>query len=175
MKRLAPIAGLLIVFLSGCAWGGGRAGRADRFEAALGGAEPPEDFVVALTVLGDPSGAGGRSRPGLRAARYVVEADGVLRAAIGQGVTPSTFPPMTRTLDDGQIRDLWRLASAAAQQPGEVIANPDLFQGGPGSAVLYLSAGGTRRARAVSLGDPAIAGLADELARLAWIRTDGPR
>lgn len=73
---------------------------------ALG--SPPSDFTVALTVLVQTNrrNVAAIPRPE-RPARFVMEADWVLRAYSGPAVTDAAFPPETRQLTAAQVQDLW--------------------------------------------------------------------
>ncbi len=68
-----------------------------------GETRPPEDFALAVTVMGEE----GTTNWLLQPARFVVEPDGVLRAATGAGVGPSVYPPRTRRLTQAQMNDLY--------------------------------------------------------------------
>lgn len=77
--------------------------------------EPPQDFSLAVTVLRPiPLGAlinarTDAERPTVeRPARYIIEADAILRAAVGYGASENTFPPETRQLTVIQYNQLWR-------------------------------------------------------------------
>src|SRR5438105_14278814 len=60
--------------------------------------ERPADFTLAATVL-SPGSVDAKKLPrSLRPGRYIVEADGVLRAATGPGATTTTYPRRTRQL-----------------------------------------------------------------------------
>lgn len=75
---------------------------------------PPEDFWLSVTVTGPELGRGGISAyealpRALRPARYVLEADHVLRAAVGPGARDESFPAETRRLTSAEIAQLYRL------------------------------------------------------------------
>lgn len=65
----------------------------------------PEDFTVAVTVH-NPDAPAGTPRH-LRPARFVLEADSVLRWS--PGATPRGFPPPIRTLTPAQHTEIWAL------------------------------------------------------------------
>jgi hypothetical protein len=80
---------------------------------ALGDPPPqtrPRDFVLAATILAPQRATPATGLPrSLQPARYIVEADGCLRAAIGPGSDEKTFPPRSRQLTPRQADQLWRL------------------------------------------------------------------
>lgn len=47
----------------------------------------------------------------LEPARFVIEPDGVLRAATGAGVGPTVYPPRTRRLTDPQVREVYNIVT----------------------------------------------------------------
>ena len=118
----------------------------------------------------------------LRPARYVIESDAVLRAAVGYGASEKTFPPETRQLTRAQMADLWReLRDSAMVDPGHparVGRLPDLEDfsretEGRGGYSISFSVEGERRILAIDEADPAAADareLVAHLAELAWIR-----
>ncbi|MBX9640536.1 MAG: hypothetical protein K2X97_12625 [Mycobacteriaceae bacterium] len=78
---------------------------------------PPADFSLAVSVI-SPQGLRTRNLlPHQRAARYIVEPDWVLRAAVGRelsrvtwmspGGADRTLPGFTRQLSQGQMERLW--------------------------------------------------------------------
>lgn len=143
--------------------------------------QPPADFVLSVTILG-PAGTAAEvdatPRP-LRPARYLVEPDGVLRAAIGPGATPRVYPGETRRLTDAQVRRLWRLTAVSGLlDEGTLtrIDNTEIFfpSRDRSTALLYVKHGGVNSHHAVRLpvGDAesrAVTTLIDHLAELAWI------
>lgn len=88
-----------------------------RSEVAQRAAEAPEvptDFSLAITVIAPPRGA---VQPatlprGLRPARYILEADGTLRVALGAGATRATYPPPTRIINDARRAEVWSRSKA---------------------------------------------------------------
>lgn len=161
----------------------------------------PRDFELAVTVLsppvakagvdeeelmdeagqfGPPPPSGPRLPRSLRPARYIVEADGVLRVAEGEGAKTTTFPLETRQLSSRQFDALWRqlrqtnlLASgnpARIDAPEDAVRSPDRTV-----ALIYTSYESQRVTLRVLLdrrSEDAIAAerLVDRLAELAWIR-----
>ena len=158
---------------------------------------PPDDFVLGVTVYAQPSESpiAGRVDPslprGLQPGRYVIEADGVLRAATGPAADPSVFPPRTRQLSAAQMDEVWRLtrdagvfaAASLASEPSDqsaslsvAVGSPVLYEPPPEhvTALIEAFAAGERGTRAFILdGDsPSAHGagaLTDYLADLAWI------
>lgn len=107
----------------------------------------PQSFTLGVTVVGE----GVANDPALRPARYIVEADGLLRAAVGPGSTPSTFPPVTRRLNDAQVTALWAMVETAGilKDPDPArIGNPELVEPRRGDTVVVVSARADRLSRA---------------------------
>ncbi len=143
--------------------------------------EAPEDFALSITVISPASAEApidDLPRP-QRPARYVVEPDGVLRAAIGPGATPRVYPRQTRRLDAGQVQRLWRLVGETGLlEPTTLtrIDNTETFfpQRSRPTALVYIRQQGAGSHFAVRLpvGDAesaAVGQLIDELAELAWV------
>jgi len=163
--------------------------REARTEAALLADHPPGDFWLGVTVLRPiPLGAiiNARTEPANstipRPARYVVEADAILRVAVGYGATEKTFPPETRQLTAQEFADIWQTLRASAlvdpDHPGRTGKLPELeefsrdTQGRGGYSVSFCIAG-DRRILAIDEASPAAADarrLVDQLAALAWIK-----
>lgn len=144
-------------------------------------AATPSDFWISLTVAG-PSRAGGVSATprAMRPARYVMEPDRQLRAAVGLGASEASFPPALRRLSDEQVARLWRIVDAAG------FMGPDHASRAKGMIVfetlpektmyaLNIFAQGERRQLLIDGEDPAAPGrdaarrLADTLAELSWL------
>jgi hypothetical protein len=179
------------VGLGGCA-----RSRADRVEAALMNDQPPADFWLAVTVLRPvPLGAliNARTEPERstvpRPARYVVEADAILRVAVGYGATERTFPPETRQLSAEQVRSLWQsLRASELTDPGHpnrtgklpTLEEFSVVTEGRGGYSLSYSVEGERRILAIDEAAPAAKearALVEQLAGLAWIaprKADAP-
>lgn len=68
-----------------------------------GDTRPPQDLALAVTVMGEEGVRG----VVLESSRFVIEPDGVLRAATGEGVRPGVYPPRTRRLTTAQVNDLY--------------------------------------------------------------------
>jgi hypothetical protein len=140
----------------------------------------PADFALGLTVYSPARLAEDvRSLPrALRPARYVLEADHLLRVAIGSGATPTTFPPATRQLDDEQVQRLWsllRLSGVLDPDATVAIANVETYmpRHDRTTAVMSVTNTGKRRAVRVVLDRSTrqailIEQLTDKLAELAW-------
>jgi hypothetical protein len=140
----------------------------------------PSDFVMAATVF-SPARLSGADLPrSLKPARYVIEADGVLRAATGSAADATTFPGQTRQLTPGEFDSLWRLLRESGlldsnsplrvPDPETLVRAPDRT-----TALIYVSYGGERRTLRVPLdrvGEGALATerVVDRLAEWAWVR-----
>jgi hypothetical protein len=183
MKRLV----WCLVLAATCGLGGCAGGDA-RFERAIASAEPPADFALSATVLrpvplawaagvrvaGAPTGAADRP------ARYIVEADSVLRAAIGHGALDPTYPPRTRQLTRAQREQLWReLAETPlvdADHPARAGRAPSIDEaseasGGKTTWVIEFSAAGRRQTLVIHEGGEGEAEarrLVESMSRLAW-------
>ncbi|RMH26729.1 MAG: hypothetical protein D6692_08705 [Planctomycetota bacterium] len=137
----------------------------------------PSDFTLGLTVFGPVTET---ARPGQHPARYLLEPDGWLRAAVGPGANQTVHPTLTRWLDAPARDALWAMARGAGLGGDGVtqIDSPERFDPPAGRRVylIELTAGGRRYSAAVSEGDPAagpLAAIADRLAGLAWV-SPGP-
>lgn len=148
--------------------------------AAAPPVERPADFVLAATVHAPANAAEAQLPRSLRPARYVVEVDGSLRAAIGHGSGEQTYPPITRVLTPRQADQLWRLVRDSGlldpAHPGRVgdpasIPRP----GNRFTALIWISYADQATALRVPLdrspewGLPAEQ-LIDRLADWAWVR-----
>lgn len=180
MKRFGLVAS--VAFAAWGVWGGAGC-------AADGEPEPapavafdaqPADFSIAVTVLAPRGAAAGALPRARRGARYIVEPDGVLRAAVGPGADDEMFPPQTRRLTARDVRRLWALTQDAGvlapDHPGRAAARDEVFVPVDRSvAYIEYTAGGRRDCVRINLdrADESAIGaeeLVDELARLAWQR-----
>lgn len=174
MRWITPIVLVLGLALF---WGG----CAGSPEPAPTGDDPPADFVLSVIVYPGPEEEGDEPLPrALRPGVFIIEADGQLRAARGEGAGPGVFPPPTRRISVQERGRLWRLLRDL-----EVLRDdhPDRLPRAAGYeppgdrpvAQITVTAAGTRHALAVPLGrdDPdAVAAerLTDRLAELAGVR-----
>jgi hypothetical protein len=141
--------------------------------------ERPEDLAVAATVFSPrvplPEDTLPRS---LRPARYIIEADGVLRAA--EGASAPAFPPRVRQLTPRQADQVWRLVRDSGLldegNPAR-LSDPETASrsGDRTTAMVFASYGGQRTTLRVLLdrsSQDAIAAerLVDHLAELSWVR-----
>lgn len=171
---LAALFGLIAL------WTGGCAGNATPAPAAARGVDYPQDFSLSVTVMtpGRETDASGRDlsfgqdladRPG----RYIVEPDGLLRAATGAGATTRVYPPRTKYLTDRQMADLWNRLEWI---------RPDLQIGDPGedtpirtshsTAIIHISANGRRTTKVANLEEDTWAkSLVRTLGEHAWLST----
>ncbi|MBX3386322.1 MAG: hypothetical protein KF768_07110 [Phycisphaeraceae bacterium] len=223
-RALAPLAAAIALTLAllsaapGCA-----SAAAARFDAAAQRETPPPDFQLGLTVQAPLSRLGARAvitpaRDGQpatqtfvtntpygqrgvaniplshRPARFVIEADWILRAAVGYGASETVFPPNTRQLNASDISALWSALRDAGlldpDHPAIVSAPPEPEQAfGRTHYVLSYQVAGVRRTlvfdaglpptasppspttTAASTVDPdaqAVRGVLEQLAALAW-------
>ncbi|MEN0019974.1 MAG: hypothetical protein AAF747_03715 [Planctomycetota bacterium] len=172
MVLTLAVMALLAAVLTGCAGGARTTGTAAAFGTV------PRDFSLGVTVFeaelrpGESLSFEDRARAE-RPARYVIEADGVLRTAVGDSATPGSFPRITRRLDETQLERVWQLAQTTGVLDGagriENVNTFDPRRDRPIAAV-YVQADELRRHAALDLAtDDAAYRLVDELARLAWI------
>jgi len=144
--------------------------------------KPPADFGVSVTVFAPGVRRAGEAGPTRTAAttpaRYIVEPDGTLRAAVGAGATPTTFPPIVRRLSDRQRQRVWWLTVATGAHdpaPADRIDSPEtyrpVFDEGDGAvALITVSWLGGRASQADPVtGGSAAEELTAELAGLAWV------
>ncbi len=178
MKRLGNLAAGAAVMVFGLVGAGCSSGTP---KAAVPDAMP-EDFGVAVVVYSpelDATIVGGMPRA-MRPARYIVEPERTLRAAVGAGADVETFPPATRQLDEGQVEALWRVVKqggfAREDHPREV-PNEMAYQAGFGRPVALITVTHSRRRQTAAI--PLDAGdadaqaallLVDQLAEWAWVR-----
>jgi len=141
--------------------------------------ERPADFVLAATVYSPRSMEKARLPRSLKPARYIIEADGVLRAAVGPGSAGTTFPGQTRRLTPAEFDSLWRMVRESGlldpgsawrvEDPGEITRASDRT-----TALVYVGYGGRRTTLRLLLdrsGPEAVAAerVVDRLAELAWV------
>jgi hypothetical protein len=136
---MRTVLAMLALLIPGCAGAPGR----------LTDSPVPPDF--ALVVLDWTHGSG---------ALFIVEPDGVFRAATGAEPGVQRYPPATRRLSAGQMASVWEAASAVRDRAGTA--------GGP--VAVELTAGGSRRSVRLDPAADAEAGaLVGALRRLAWL------
>jgi len=127
----------------------------------------PPDFALGLTVFptGSATGIGADTATGhsSRGERYLLEPDGVLRAAFGGGVSPRMHPPRVRRLSLAEYDELHRIALdsgllglASSPDPGGPEPSPDAFRPPVGASValVQVAANGDARSIAIDLGEP---------------------
>ncbi|MCA9277786.1 MAG: hypothetical protein H6815_03265 [Phycisphaeraceae bacterium] len=178
MKALGSLCVIAIV-LTGCS--SGPAFRPDPKPTAVELAETaPEDFAIAVTVysvMTDRANWSTLPRP-RRPARYVLEPDGVLRAAVGPSADRQEFPPVMRELSPSDVEDIWRLVQTGglfkADLPG-IIGSPRelIVRRSRPTAMVELAGAGERRLIATPLATqdtpaPELERVIDRLAMLAW-------
>lgn len=159
-----------------------------RFAAAIERDQPPADFQLGITVQAPQSRLGARAiitpaRDGQpatqtfvsntpygqrgvaaipvshRPARYVFEADWVLRSAVGYGARESNFPTQTRQLNAEQIQQLWTMLQSSglldAHHPAIVSTAPEPEEGmGRTAYILSYQVAGLRRTLVIDAGLP---------------------
>jgi hypothetical protein len=151
--------------------------------------EPPADFSLAVTVLRPvPLGAlinarTDAGRPTVqRPASYIIEADAILRVAVGYGASEKTFPAETRQLTAAQFAELWRSLRDSAlvdpDHPNRTGRLPTLEEftrttEGRGGYTIAFSIAHDRRVLAIDEAAPAAQDARDlvaSLLALAWVR-----
>jgi hypothetical protein len=95
-----------------------------------------------------------------------MEADWILRAAMGAGVSDETFPPRTRQLTAPQVLRLWQdLRDSGLVDETPEAAGTDLVY------TIYFAGGGVRRALKLDRDSyPGAQRLVDDMAALAWVQ-----
>ncbi|MBX3317712.1 MAG: hypothetical protein KF902_12720 [Phycisphaeraceae bacterium] len=176
IRLLVPMICVLLasVLLAGCA------SQTKPTHVPVRGTDYPTDFALSVTVMTPGRETDERGRDltfgkdlAERPARYIVEPDGLLRAAVGAGATTRVYPPRTKYLTDLQMADLWRRLSWV---------RPELQIGDPGedtvirmsstSAIIHISADGRRTTRVVNLEEDEWAkSLVRTLGEHAWLST----
>lgn len=172
----APLLLCLVALLAACAG-------PDRLDEQpdLPAPHAPGDFAVAITIYSPVTDPGGLDTlpARLRPSRYVLEADGALRAEVRPGLTADDYPPRIRHLSGEQMDRIWRLVSAGPlADPDEParIGGPVEVEPSPGrtDAIIYIADDHSRRFYRVNMlgaSEPsrAAAELVERLAQLAWV------
>jgi hypothetical protein len=105
----------------------------------------PSDFAIAATLFVDTKGPAD-----LEPIRFVIQPDGVLRAARGAGVSLEILPPRTRDLTQNQLSQIYNLAvregldrgiGGSDYAPGQ----PPAIAEGKGVLVIEFTAHDTRK------------------------------
>jgi len=165
----ASIAALLL--LSACA-----AKPRPTQQAAPVSASPPPDFTLAVTVFAPPSThARPDIAPNRRPARYLVEADGLLRVALGPGTGDTTYPPAVRPLTTEQLASLYndlRTTGWLTTESPARVSSSQTYRPNPGSTayLVTFTADGRRRTIVAKPNETAPRALVDRLTKLAWIQ-----
>jgi hypothetical protein len=118
MFAVRSILVVLCLLLAACqpgqkGWFDGWGKKQEEAPATVDSWQAPEDFWLSVTVTGpvrESMSAYDALPRALRPARYVVEADRVLRAAVGPGASVESFPAETRRLTSDEVTQLYRLA-----------------------------------------------------------------
>lgn len=183
-RAVSLVIALAVPLGAGCA---GSSVPRSPYAAAVDAQEPPADFWLSATVLRTPADTASRAAAYLRTpvavrpARYVVEADRMLRVAVGSGANEETFPPETRRLTAAEFSGLWftlRESSLAVEDSPRLIGPPPSASsvGGETWYLVGYSVAGDRRlvaVRAEPNPDPEAADaarLVEQLAGLAWMK-----
>jgi len=159
-------------------------------DAAFAAERPPQDFVLSVTVmrpLADTTAraAAYKQQPiATRPARYVLEADHILRVSIGSAVSEETFPPETRQLTREQVDAVWntlrtsRLAAAEEKTLSGAPPRPENLSDKQTLYIISYAAAGDRRSFLITppatepAADPTTADarkLVEQLGQLAWM------
>lgn len=135
-------------------------------DPALSADSAPADFTLAVTVAGPAAPSDAPVPRSRHAARYVMEADWVLRAAVGQSAGENTFPAQTRQLTAKQVDRLWQdlRDSGLLENPSPAAGQADAVY------TIYYVAGGCRGTIRLDRENRSGASrLVDDLAALAWV------
>jgi len=134
----------------------------------------PGDFVLAVTVFAPPQAE--PETPVGVPARYILEPDATLRAAVGPGSSPSTYPNPTRTLSSAQLDRVWAQLRLLDLDPSAArpIVSPETFNAPAERGVLLieLRIDQNQHAYAIDPSNPQARALVQSLADLAWVRAD---
>lgn len=134
----------------------------------------PADFTLGLTVQGPDRGV---RRAGQTTARYLVGADGWMRAAVGPGARESVHPTLVRRLSAEERDLLWGLTRSAGIEtigPPLRIQSPESFDAPAGRRVYLVQFRGDGRRISLAMpeggtGTEPFASLADRLAGWSWV------
>lgn len=157
MKRVVSV--LMAVVMAGCSG------------VPRGSDRAPDEFALSLTILGTGLGQSAAMQP----AWYVVEADGVLRVAVGERLRESGIPPRVRHLGRADMDRLWSEVQAWRGWPAATGGDRPEATIGP-TALAYVAWGGEeRRSYRIDLARPGATGESVErtvgvLRDLAWMK-----
>jgi hypothetical protein len=140
----------------------------------------PVDLALAATVFAPRVPLPDVELPrAIRPARYIVEADGVLRASVGAASDAAAFPPRVRQLSPRQADQVWRalLDSGLLDDANpNRLSDPEsaMRSGDRTTAMIFVSYQGKRTTLRVLLDratPDAVAAerVIDRLAELAWL------
>lgn len=142
--------------------------------------ERPADFVLAATVYSPTAMAEARLPRSLRGARYVVEADGALRAAVGPALESKALPGQVRQLTPDEFDTLWRIIrESSLLDPQSVwrVENPEEITRASDrtTALIYIACDGQRTTLRLLLDRSSAESveaerLIDRLAQWAWVK-----
>lgn len=170
LSRTLTTLGVLIMLACPPVWiGGCSTNRAFAMPEAA-----PGNFVLAVTVFVPPQ-AEPESSVSVPA-RYILEPDSTLRAAVGPGSSPSTYPSPTRTLSASQTERVWALLRSLDLSPSTArpIVSPETFNAPAerGVILIELRIDQNQHAYAIDPSNPQARALVQSLADLAWVRAD---
>jgi len=125
-------------------------------------APAPDDFSLSISTPPNTNSAG---------VWFVMTADGVLRAAVGERVIESPIPPYVRQMNRQEVDELWRNVEAAglvqAVETSPPVSNWKTATGE--RATVYVSAWGQRRTVLLDVNNPGVSGSLVALRKLAWM------
>jgi hypothetical protein len=160
------LASLAAAILAGSPSGCSTAHPQPGLSPALAADTPPPDFTLAVTVHAQPGTDTATLPRSRRPAQYVMEADWVLRVALGTGAGEEKFPARTRQLSAGQAQRLWqdlRDSGLLEESPGPT-TRPNAFY------TIHYVADGMRRTLHLDSGSiSSVQRLVDDLGALAWV------
>ena len=158
----------------------GCAGPAARIEAGPGAAAVPADFLIGVTVVSP----GEEGQPG--SARYIMEADWILRAVLGPGAHEGVYPARTRQLTLEQVQQVWAMVESSPLADPRSPYRTGVWDPDPESGdrrppdhpvyLVFLAADGDRRLLAIDTAtapeqDVVVARtVAETLAAMAWVK-----
>jgi len=118
----------------------------------------PADFTLGVVVFGDEQA---REVSNL-SARYIVDAEGNLRASIGDGSNAGTYPKITRRLSSEDLDRIWTSIEELE------LGDPITYRGSLDSGYL-IEIRATHTIRVWESNQESAAGFVNLLADLAWI------
>jgi hypothetical protein len=135
--------------------------------------EPPGDFTLSVVVYSTAPSTP-TTAPARRPARYIVEPDWLLRAAVGPGCTETTYPAGVRQLTRAELGELWKLCQSAGLTSDNTegrLRSPTQFDAPTRGTTYLISVTESQHRRTFAFETGATAPqrkLIEQLAKLSW-------